>query len=153
MKSISGFISLILLSAGAYVWYQWNKIQQYTITYGGQNLKAFSTDRIIADIYMNIINPSDVDLSIDGYDVDLYVNGSYTSKLISHEKQVIRAKSTTKFAVSLDFNPTEVLGQSLNVTFLKNLIKNRSKIEIRLKGEAKIFGLFNIPVDITTSLE
>lgn len=152
MKGVGTVIFLAVAAAGAYLVYQWRKIQQYTVTYGGQKLFSATADRVVADIYLNVTNPSDVDLTIDGYAVDMYVNGSFTGKLTSNVKQLIKAKSNSKFTVSLDFNPTQVLGQSVNITFLRNLIKNRSGIEIKLKGEVKIFGFFNLPVDITTPL-
>lgn len=143
----------LVLGIGGYFAYQLKKLKDYKVKLVGRKVKVLTLDRVIIDLVLEVENPSNIDIIVNSYDLDLSVNGNFVSKVKNNIDQLIKAKNKSSFIVILDFVPRNVLKQAFNINFIKDLATNKSNITIGLNGSISIMnGLKNIPINIEERL-
>jgi LEA14-like dessication related protein len=101
-----------------------------------------------AAIQLSIINPTNIDFSLDSITADLSINDYAISTLNYQKSTIIKANAESLLDLPIKINPLEGL------TFLTKLIFNKSarKLDtIKINGTVNGEGL-NIPIDIVQNL-
>lgn len=141
--------SVILLGIASVVIYEIRKIQQISAKLISKRIISAGSTRVIMELILEVNNDSDIDIDIQGYDLDLSINGNFITKVKQNITQVIAAKGKSQFSLLLDFNPSQVLGQALNLDFIASLLKSKTNIVIGLNGYVSILGVKNLQVNQT----
>lgn len=100
-------------------------------------------------ITMSIQNVSDLNIDINGIDLDVYANGIFVNKVRQNQRQVVHAQSTNKFSFNVYMNPLDVL-KDVKVSDLTQALDYKN-IKLKMKGTVTgtIDGISfsNLPID------
>ncbi len=146
-----------LASAGAiYLWNQTKKLADFCFDFSGYKITNVTLLNMAVDVYLSIKNKSNLDVIIKGYDLDVYVNGNFISKVTNTNEQQLPANTKQNFTVSVNFNPTTLLKGSLTKDNILNALIDRSKVVFEFKGvlSASFAGVnvSSFPIAIKSSL-
>ncbi len=151
-------ISLIVV-AGYFAKKQFDKVMKYCYNYNIKQSKInkISSSIIDIDFALDFKNNSDLEAQIDGYNFDILLNDVKISHVSSSAPVKIKSKAFTTITIPIKVNVTSLLSKNLlNLETAKNLISDRSKIMIGIKGvvSAGALGLKvkDMPIEISMSL-
>lgn len=101
------------------------------------------------DMEMGFLNPNGFGLMLEGFDLDVYMNGDYLGKARDIRATLIPGKDTFHVPVRMEVGMKHILSQGLSLGL------NR-EADIRVKGTAKLSRankghmIWQIPVDYQT---
>jgi LEA14-like dessication related protein len=101
------------------------------------------------DMEMGFFNPNGFGLALDGFDLDVYMNGDYLGKARDVRKTMIPGNDTFHVPVRMEVGMKNILSQGLSLGL------NR-EADIRIKGIARLSRanksamIWQIPVDYQT---
>ncbi len=98
-------------------------------------VKDASAKNIDIDFAVDFKNNSDIEAQIDGYTFDVLLNNVRVSEVTSGNKEIIKASDFTTIIVPIKLNLSNLLSKKLiNQDFVKNIIFDKSKIMVGIKG-------------------
>lgn len=132
-------VGSLLLGVAAASWYVYSQIKLIDkVTYAVKGLKlkrASLTSGFVIGIEVEIENKGSIDVSVRGYDIDVYGDGKYLANVRSDREFVIKPFSKSMMSTDVVIQP-KVLFQNLG-----SIIKSASSwnnILIQFKGNIKI---------------
>lgn len=155
---IIALIIVALLGTIAYIGKkQVDKAMKYCYNYNIKKSKInkISSSGIDISAAIDFKNTSDITFNVDGYSLDILVNGSKISEVKSNAKSDIKANAFTTILVPirLDLSGTKALSFT---SLIKNIATDRSKIIFTIKGKVSggAFGVKvrDFPLEISMTL-
>jgi LEA14-like dessication related protein len=101
------------------------------------------------DMEMGFFNPNGFGLNLDGFDLDVYMNGDYIGKAKDIRATIIPANDTFHVPVRMEVGMKHLLSQGLSLGLSR-------EADIQVKGTAKLSRanktsmIWQIPVDYKT---
>lgn len=148
----------ILGILGIAVWQvsrQMRLLADYCFNVVGYRIKRISFDRIVFELDLEVYNKSNIDVTIDSYDLSVFMNGQFVSKIYNQVGQLVRGKSRSIVTLTIDFAPRQALLTVLNFDFARSLISEQTVVAI--KGHVTVSHrgakLRDLPVDIELPLK
>lgn len=136
---IAGIIALlVIVPGGIYAGMGLMALNQTEIEVKSYKVKSVDTQFVHMDIVLEIKNPSKLDVSIEGYDLRVDINGIKVASIISKYAVVLDGlgKTLLTVPVAIDFKKSfdvvksrEILGYFLT--------RNKEKIIVSLTGKLK----------------
>lgn len=153
-------VIVILLATVAYFGYkQYTKAMNYCYNYNIKKSKvnSITSSMIDIDFAVDFKNNSDLEIKLQGYNFDILLNGVKVSQVSSTEPTSLKSNTFTTIIVPIKISITSLLSKNLiNLQTAKDLISDRSKIIITIKGMVSggLLGLSvkNMPLEIPYSL-
>lgn len=143
---IAGIIGLVTIT-GALAYLQYKKLMDYIISIKSINIKEFSVDLLIIDLYLNYENKSTLGFDITSQTYNIYLNNSFVGKAENLNTVKIEPKSTSVLPVQLKLKPTKALTNIGGVAGLLKLAGNMNNIVLKVDSKLRL-KLFGIPVTI-----
>lgn len=149
----------ILIGVGALAWYikrQANLLKDFCFNFVGYKIINLNRDRITIELKLDIKNKSDIDVTINGYNFDIFMNGAYVSKVLSKKVQKIAKHGFSILNLTVDIEPKK--NKSLaNWDFLSRVLLDVNNIKVKIKGDLSATALGinakNVPVDLEMKLK
>lgn len=148
---IAGIIGLVTIT-GALAYLQYKKLMDYVISIKSINIKEFSVDLLIIDLYLNYQNKSTLGFDITSQTYNIYLDNSFVGKAENTNTVKILPNSTSILPVQLKLKPTKALNNLGGVTGLLKLTSNMNNIMLKVESKLKL-KLFGIPVSIPYTYE
>lgn len=149
-----GILALIIgIPGGIYLGVEIYWIMKIDYEIAGYKLKSINSKNINIEFALKVINPSHVDIGINGYDINVYINKIHVANLVSKNKKELKAKTKTNLVLPIDID----MGGSLAVVKSKDIIgyfltKNYEKIIVSFDG--KFLGrAIGIPINAPIKME
>jgi len=150
---------LITLGVGAiiggfYLYEQYNKLMDYCISPKKIKLNRFTRTQADIDVVLNFFNKSNLTIDLYEQEYNVYLNGSFVTKVSNSITQQIKAKAGSELAVKLQFNPEDAIKiAAANIVELLTA-PDTVKIVIATKLIAGVKGIkFPIKYDYKTTLK
>jgi LEA14-like dessication related protein len=148
-------IGAIVTGLTGFFAYQWNLIKNIDFTVGKVSLIGITGQNVKLRLFLNLENKSSVDVFVDEYDIDIFVNGTNVGKLDYHKKQYIKAKGITQLELVFVIPFKQYFNISDALQMVGYFLNDKSKINIALKGNLKArhwkFN-FDVPIDVKWNL-
>ncbi len=149
-------LGLGTLIAGAYLYYRRQLEVLENFTYRVVGIKINSVAPLSLDISTEIVNNSEIEFTIKGYDIDVFVNNKKVAKVVNknldEKLSGYGSKSIINFTATLG---TDDGGRVGNI--LSGALEVLADINIDFKGKVSvkrgIFEYSNYPVDINYKLQ
>jgi hypothetical protein len=149
---IAGFITAIALTIHREAKLLWD----YDWSFKNYIVRQVSAKRAIIDFYFNVENKSQIDVAIQSYDIKLYAEGVFVSRLYSQTKQVMKADGFSTFVLRADLIPQDVL-KGENLTKFVTAFLGMGDIKLEFKGDFNASHSFlrvrKFPFNYTTNLK
>lgn len=143
---IAGLIGLVTIT-GALAYLQYKKLMDYVISIKSINIKEFSIDLLIIDLYLNYQNKSTLGFDITSQTYNIYLNDSFVGKAENARTVKIAPSSTSILPVQVNLKPSKALTNLGGVTGLLKLASNTNSIVLKVESKLRL-KLFGIPVTI-----
>lgn len=151
---VGGFIGAGILAYMLFKDFDYSK--QFEITFSGHYLKFNLFNPAELEIYLKIKNKLPVDLTINGYSFDIYINDNLVKNVNSTQKQTLVSGKETQVVISTTFSPIKLAKGVFSRETIKNIISNPTKNYVAIKGMLNLnavgFDFQNIQVDSKISL-
>jgi LEA14-like dessication related protein len=148
-------IAGVLAGIGALAWYlhnQANLLMQYCFNFTGYKMINLSRDRITIQLSLQIKNKSDLEITLTGYNFEVFLNGAYATTISNSKVQKIGANSFSTVNLTIDVEPQK--NKSLaNWDFLSRLLLDVNNIKVRIKGAISASALGISAKDVGVNLE
>ena len=142
-----GIISLIsLMATGTYAGAGLYALNQVDYQFKSYRIKSVDTQFVHMEVVLNVINPSNLDVHITGYNLHVDINGIEVANLISKSPVNLKGLGVSPLTIpiAIDFRKSfdvikskEILGYFIT--------RKKDKIVLSLKG--KFFGkILKIPI-------
>lgn len=156
--SLIGLGLIIIGSVSIYFLSQYKKIKDFCVNFKKSNTKINSLGISKTDItlFFELLNKSNVEATVDGYEFKIYVNNNYVSTAYSSNLITVNPKSFSTIEVNVLFNPLQILQIGLgNIgDILANKKENiKIRIEGRLIGVKSVIKVNEIPIVYDTDLK
>ena len=151
-------IASIVIIAGVTGWHfytQTKLLADYCFNVVGHRIVKVGWKQVIMEIDFQIYNKSDVQVTIDNYDLGIFINGNFVSKISNQVGQVIAPRGRSIVTLVVDFTPQQALAGIFNLDFLKGAL-NKEQIIVGISGAVTVshrgIRLRNLPVQIELPL-
>lgn len=136
----------ISLAVGIGLWIKYQLELSYKLVYNTINpkIKKVTPKEVIAEFDMTIDNPTELNVGINGMDIDVYANGVKVSNIFSKVQVQLEPNKMAKIPLKLTLNPQLLLQ---NTTALLSTGLNIDDVVLTLKGKLKI-RKFGVPLSI-----
>ena len=140
---IAGLIGLVSVT-GAYLYFQVQKILDYTLTFKGiRNVKFDKNANISFTIQYEYKNKANIDLTLDNQQYEVYINNQHLTTLTNFIPNKLSGSKTSLIEVNLNITKDDF--KKINLNWLQ-LILQHEKIEIKTIMKWKIkYGLLRFP--------
>lgn len=160
---IVALIGLGIVVIGGITYYamnQYNRLKDFCIVFLKTKTKVnfLGINKTDITLFFNLMNRSDIPATIDGYTIDIFVNGTKVSSAYSQTLIDVSANGFSTVPVNIVFNPLQVLKIGIaNITDLL-LPENRDKVVISAEGKffgikSSVLKLKELPISFTTNLK
>jgi hypothetical protein len=126
-------IAGVLTAIGLTIKREATLLWDYEWSFKNYIIRQISKNRAVIDFYFNVENKSKLEVSIESYDIDLYAEGIYISKLTGGGIQIIKAEGFSTFALRADFVPQDVL-KGGNLTKFLTAFAGLGDIQLKFTG-------------------
>ena len=138
-----GFIYILTVLAGKAKQY-YNKLQ---VRFSGFTIdELVLTGNTTVTFYLDIYNPTPVDLTVNSLMGDVYLNNHYVGVLSNNKEQVITAYSVSRMQATMSVSTSK-----LAASLVKLLQSKTTNVTIRYNGNIVVAGV-NLPLNITTNV-
>lgn len=149
----------VVIGLGALAWYiyrQANLLLNFCFNFVGYKIHTLNRDKISIELKLSIKNRSGLDVTIDSYNFDVFMNGAFVTKIRSNKNQVIAKHSFSVLSLMVDVEPKKNKDLA-NWDFLSRVLFDVNNIKFKITGtvSAKALGISasNVPVDIEMKLK
>lgn len=156
------FRSLAILSVviitGVVGWHFYTQaklLADYCFNVVGHRIIRASWKEIVMQMDFQVYNKSDISIVVDNYDLGVYINKHFVSKVSNPVGQTLAPNSRSIITLIISFTPKQALGGIFNLDFIKGAM-DKQKIMIGLSGFVTVshqgIRLKNLPVQIEMPL-
>jgi len=140
---IAGLIGLVSVT-GAYMYYQVNKILNYTLNYKGIKNVKISKDQISFTMWYEYQNKANISITLAEAKYDVYVENQYVTTLTNFVPNTLQGGQVSVIDVNVVLTKADLTKLKLNYAQL--LIAPKSvEIKTIMKWKVK-YGIFKFPV-------
>lgn len=135
---IGGIIVLATTIIGGYFWIkrQADLLLDFCYTISSFRFSSINTNGISFSLILNIVNQSDIDINIKGYNFNVYLNDIKLANIISSQSQIWAKRSTSPIAVNINVKWNDL---SINIGKITELVRyyitNKSKLLLKIDGK------------------
>ncbi|MEK6879111.1 MAG: hypothetical protein AABY22_05855 [Nanoarchaeota archaeon] len=156
MKIFGIIAALVLIPGAIFVGIGVRLLSKINFKVKSFKVKSLDAQYINIDLVLDVINPSKLDVKIDGYNINVFLNGIKVANLISIYKKTLKGEETSLLTLPIAIDFKKSFGQILSKEIIGYfLTRNYEKIVIRLSGNFK-GEILKIPIstkiDITYTL-
>lgn len=144
-----------IIGVGALAWYlhrQANLLMQYCFNFTGYKIITLNRDRITIEIELQVRNKSDLDITISGYNFEVFLNGAYVTQIGSQKPQKIAKNSFSTLVLVIDVEPRKNK-QLANWDTLSRILLDFKNTRVRIKGSISATALGISAKDINVDVE
>lgn len=160
-KVLIGVVFVTMIGVMSYAIYRFYKLEftkalNYCYQVSGVHFNNVSINNINMDVSIRLKNQSTFDVTLTGYDFDIYVNNKLISTVKSDVPQNIANQSVSTLVANVQFDPSKFFDLAYITEFVVYAVNDRSNFIIEVKGSfsAKLnFIAINYPLDFKMSLE
>ena len=136
----------IALATGIALWLKYQMELSYKLIYSIANtkVKKVSSKEVIVEFDLNIDNPTELIVGINGMDIDVFANGVKVSNIFSQVQVQLEANKKVAIPLKLTINP-QLLVQ--NTTALLSTGLNIDNVVLTMKGKLKL-KKFGVPLSV-----
>ena len=140
---IAGLIGLVSVT-GAYLYFQINKILDYTLNFKGiRNVKFDKNANISFTIQYEYQNKANIDVTLDSQEYEVYINNQYLTTLKNVIPNTLSGSKPSLIEVNLNITKDDFKKIKLNWV---QLLLQPEKIEIKTIMKWKVrYGLLRFP--------
>ena len=127
----------LLLTAGfltAHFVRQAKLLKQTCFNFGGYKINTLNKDKINLEIYLNILNRSDISVTLKSYSFNVYLNNTKVSTLVSNTPQYVDRNGFAPLKLEIDIIPKDIL----NFNLLSNLLLDFNNAMVKIQGTVSI---------------
>lgn len=139
----------ILSAIAGIAWYAVQQAQfAKKLLYSFHNFKLnqISSDRLSLGVDVTIENSTALTVTIEGFDLDVYINDTFVSKVDSNAVKKIPANTSIDLPASININPSQFFSDLTTILFGASSLST-TKISIRGKVKVEKFGIpFKVPI-------
>lgn len=151
---IFGGIALGVTAIGLYLKKQFDGIYNAKWTIGKvKNLKV-ALDRVSFTLFYNVENKGDLSVIISEQNYDVFINGTFVSKINSPTDVKISSRGTSQIPFFVSFVPKDLVRAGLSN--ISDLLNNQANVKILIKGalniKAGIVSLKKFPFELPFTL-
>lgn len=150
---------VVATALGAYLYFknQYNLLMGYCYKFKNVKVNSLTRNESSVEFTIQFTNPSDLNADISAYEIDVYMNGNFISKIASATPIQVPAKQSFDIPFNLAFNTNDVLNFDNLLDAVKAIITpDQFKIGFRGFITASllggIIGAKNVPINIDYSL-
>lgn len=146
-----GGIGLLGYGVFAYIKRQKKLLEDFEYKILGGKILSVDFDNVSLELRIQFINKSDVEIVVNSFDLDFSINDVQIGKLTDTDSFVVAAKGNSEIPMRIDFNPTIVLNNVLDII---NISTESKDYFFSAKGSADIRSSFiktKVPIDYVTS--
>lgn len=154
-----GIIAAIgALASGIYLFYkrQIALALQYAYKISKVKLYHIRKDSFSFELFVKIMNKSDFSLVINGYDLDVIMNGRKIANVASNKQYKIYPTNTSEISLMIDFDPSQVFDKNYLSELLSYAVVDQSKLKLQITGALNIsmdfINLKKLKFDYQTTL-
>lgn len=129
---VIGSIGALALYATFSIMKQIQLIKQMKVTLGSIKVIPNVGKDMGIKVSLNLENTSNLNISVDMINFDIYMNGLYINKILQKTSQRIDGKKTSTIEFNVYFNPLELM-QGLNINLILSAIDYKN-IELKIVG-------------------
>lgn len=161
MSSVGSTIKTILailipggfIVGGIYAGVNVRLLTKICFSVSGFKIKSLDSKYIFLDILLLVKNPSRLDVTVQGYEIDALLNGVPVSKIVDKNKKVLLGEEVTPLLVPIQIDHEKAFGQIKSKEILAYFLTNNwdkiiVSLDIKFKGE-----VLNIPISTSVSLK
>ena len=161
MSSVGSTIKTILailipggfVIGGIYAGVNVRLLTKICFSVSGFKIKSLDSKYIYLDILLLVKNPSRLDVTVQGYEIDALLNGVPVSKIVDKNKKVLLGEEVTPLLVPIQIDHEKAFGQIKSKEILAYFLTNNwdkiiVSLDIKFKGE-----VLNIPISTSVSLK
>ena len=151
--AILGGVGLFAYSIYYYIRIQTELLKNFTYLIRKVKLTTFNSQIIKGIIQLDFTNNSDVEVAINEFYLDFFLNGDYIGYLQDTSPFVILKRSTTPISFEFTLNPQLILSNVVSIATFS--LKARDAV-FSLKGKAKLKSGFvkaTLPVTYETTIK
>jgi hypothetical protein len=148
-----------LIGAGVlgYFWFKnYSFSDKFLVKANGHYLKFNLFAPAQLEIYLDITSKLPVDVTIKGYNLDLFINENMIKNVESSQNQKLVKNEASRIVISTTFSPLKLTKNVANISILKEIISKPLQNYVQIKGsiDVEAVGLnFNkLPIDIKITL-
>lgn len=153
-------IVILFLGVGYLAKKQLNKAKKFCYNYNIQKSKVntMSASELSLDFAIDFKNTSDIAVNIDGYKIDVLLNGKKISEVVSTTKTTIEATKFTTIIVPIRVLVKDLLSKNIiDGDVVRNILIDKSKVIIGIQGtiSAGALGVSvkDLPIELSYSLK
>jgi LEA14-like dessication related protein len=146
-----GGIGLLGYGVYAYIQRQKKLLKDFDYKILGGKILSAELSNVSLELRIKFINKSDVEMVVNSFDLDFSFNDVVVGKLTDTDSFVIAAKGDSEIPMKIDFDPTIVLSNILDII---NLSTQGGDFFFGVKGSADIRSSFiktKVPIEFVTS--
>lgn len=148
-------IAGIIAGIGGLAWYlhrQANLLMQYCFNFTGYKILELNRDIISIEVKLQMKNKSDLEVTISGYEFDVYLNGAYVTKVSSNKMQKVAKRDFSTIVLKIDVEPRKNK-ELANWDTLSRILLDFKNTRVKIKGSVSATALGISAKDIPVSLE
>lgn len=146
--------SAIVIFAGLYAYFrrEFTKLKNACWFISGGVINSIGADKVNLTVFMKITNKSDLFMTIEKMDLNVYINNLFVSNFKKADRQRIEAHQSNIVQIDISFNPSDLL--KAGVKNISTILTNPDKIVISVKGDLNVeMGLVKLnKFDVSTSM-
>lgn len=154
------FAGLVAVSWGAfrYLKRQVKLATKYCYKISNVKFVKLNKERMIIDLHIKVLNRSNFEVLLKGYNLSLYINDTYVLDVSNKISSVVKADGISEFVVRVDFDPYKTkLNPQKILDLISYAVFDKSKFIIQVKGtlnaQLNFIQIKDMPIDFRTSLE
>ena len=128
--------SVAAIGYGIYLFYKRQVALALQYCYKLHGIKIFHVrkDSINFEIGVKIQNRSNVTVTMNGYDLDVYMNEKKIANVKSDKRFIIAQSGISEVAFEVDFDPSKIFDAKYLLTILAYWLTDQSRIVLRVTG-------------------
>jgi len=126
--------------AGLYLYYkqQVKLALQYCYKLSGIRLFRVNKNSFAFELFMKIQNKSNFTVSLNGYDLDIYLNEKKIANVKSDKKHTVLQNGVSELSFEVDFNPSKIFDKEYILTLISYGLTDQSKIILHVTGHLNV---------------
>lgn len=136
---IFGSAFIVLAGLGIYVYRQVKLAMNYCYKMSGFRIRSLKTTNIAFDLGVRFKNNSNIDVLVNGYDLDVYINDKKVSHVKAAHKTLIKGKAISILWVNVSFDPKKIFNDlGYIASLISYFLTAKEKIIIKIEGNVSL---------------
>jgi LEA14-like dessication related protein len=129
-------IAIGSMITGLYLYYkqQVKLALQYCYKVSNIKLRHFQKNSFLFELFVKVQNKSNFTVTINGYNLDVYLNEKKVANVISSTKYTILENGISELSFEVDFDPSKIFDKDYITSLISYAILDQSKIVLYITG-------------------